>query len=46
MRLVKLYIFSIMLNEKTTSANNLRIESSRRHHIRNLRAKVRSMLPE
>jgi len=34
-----------MLHQKTSSANNLRIESSRRHDIRNLRAKVRSLLP-
>jgi hypothetical protein len=34
-----------MLHQRTSSANNLRIESSRRHAIRNLRAKVRSLLP-
>ena len=34
-----------MLHERTTSAVNLRMESSRRHSIRNLKAKVRAMLP-
>jgi hypothetical protein len=34
-----------MLHERTSSAINLRMESSRRHSIRNLKAKVRAMLP-
>lgn len=34
-----------MLHQRTSSAINLRMESSRRHAIRNLKAKVRSLLP-
>lgn len=34
-----------MLHERTSSAINLRMENSRRHTIRNLKAKVRSLLP-
>lgn len=34
-----------MLHERTSSAINLRMESGRRHAIRNLKAKVRALLP-
>ena len=35
-----------MLNACTSSSTSLRFENQRRHKIRNLRAKVRSLLPE
>lgn len=35
-----------MINELKSGTSTLRFENSRRHKIRNLRAKVRSLLPE
>jgi hypothetical protein len=39
------YFLLKMLHARTSSAINLRMESGRRHAIRNLKAKVRSLLP-
>ena len=38
-------LISIMLHQRTSSAANLRLEGSRRRAVRNLKAKVRALIP-